>query len=238
MPTTPDARFTRVLSRGDRGTDVEAVSRAFIRAKLWPGMTLAEFAKMPVAERQHYDAARAAAQRRLEKQIGTDPDGVYARFGHEELERREAFDAKARLALRRWRPGLPPLIEPKQGFSSLHPSLRRVYTMGIALGFTDLGTYNPRSILGSGNLSDHATSVDCATSPSRPAKAIDFGIDPDTGWQNLEARAFVLAIYELPVLEYVILGDKICFREGGIKPYTAGGHLNHIHASGNRRTTC
>lgn len=233
-----DARFTRILKRGDRGTDVEAISRAFIRAKLWPGVTLAEFAKKPPAERQHFDAARATCQRRLEKQIGTDPDGIYARFAHEELERREAFDAKSRLALKRWRPAPPPLIEPKQGFDSLHLSMHRVYTMGISLGFIDLGTYNPRSILGSGNLSDHASSVDCATSPSRPAKAIDFGIDPDTGWENLRARAFVLATYELPELEYAILGDKICFREGGIKPYTAGGHLNHIHMSGNRRTTC
>lgn len=230
------ARFTRVLKRGDIGSDVEGVSRAFIRDGLWPKMTLTVFGKMPVEKRRKYDGDRVAAQKRLEKQIGTEPDGIYGRAGHEELEDRKAFDAKARALMASWKPDPPPLIEPKQGFDSLHPTLYRVYTMGISLGLIDLGTYNPKSRLPSGAISDHATSKDFALTPSSPSKAIDFGIDPDTGWNNLEARSFVLAIWERPEIEYVILGDKIAVRGEGIRPYTAGGHLNHVHVSGNRKS--
>jgi hypothetical protein len=233
------ARFTRVLRRGDTGTDVQAISRAYIRANLWPQMTLTKFGKLPVKTRLTFDANRAGAQRRLEKQLGAKRDGIYARSSHEELVARGVFDSTSIRLLKTWKPPEPPLIEPKQGFDSLHPSLHRVYTMGRMRSFTDLGTYNPKATLpGSTNLSDHASSKDCAKVPSPPAKAIDFGIEPDTGWENREAREFVLAIWERPEIEYVILGDKIAIRGEGIRPYTAGGHLNHIHISGNRRTIC
>lgn len=237
MPPTP-ARFTRVLARGDRGGDVVAVSRAYIREGLWPTMTLTKFGKLPEKTRATFDDKRVAAQKRLEKQLQVKQDGVYARQAHNELVQRGAFDATSRRFLENWKPVESPLIEPKQGFGSLHKSLWRLYTIGIMRGFFDLGTYNPQSKLPGGNISDHATAVDCATTPSSPAMAFDLGIHPQTGWDCDGAREYVLANFKRPEVEYMILGDKICFREQGIKPYTAGGHMNHIHVSGNRKTNC
>jgi len=117
------------------------------------------------------------------------------------------------------------LIEPKQGFDSLHPSLHEAYSLGRTMGLSDLGTYNPASTLPGGGKSDHAFF---------PAWAFDLGIEPDTGFANPVARAFFEAMVDRPDVEYVILGDKIWSRSRGLHAYTAGGHLNHVHLSGIR----
>ena len=117
---------------------------------------------------------------------------------------------------------LPQIIFP--GSASLHPSLWEAQRIGFAAGLSDLGTYNPASRLPSGRLSDHAV---------YPAYAFDLGIEPDTGWNNLKARAYVQRIVGRPEIEYVILGNRIWTRRG-FGSYTAGGHLNHVHVSGNR----
>jgi hypothetical protein len=90
------------------------------------------------------------------------------------------------------------------------------------MGLSDLGTYNPASTLPGGGKSDHA---------HYPARAFDLGIEPDTGWNNLTARAFFNQMVDHPAVEYVILGDKIWSRSRGLHEYTAGGHLNHLHVS-------
>jgi hypothetical protein len=125
-------------------------------------------------------------------------------------------------------PSPPTLIGPNQGFDSLHRSLHQAFSEGRRSGFSDLGTYNPDSNLPSGAPSDHAV---------YPAMAFDLGIEPDTGWKNLPARQFFYSMMGRPEVEYVILGDRIWSRpraSEGIRPYTSGGHWNHIHVSGNR----
>lgn len=120
----------------------------------------------------------------------------------------------------------PKLVEPDQGWSSLHESLWEPYSICRLAGLTDLGTYNPASTLPSGAKSDHAV---------YPAFAFDCGIDPDTGWQNLKARAVAVRLVKFEAVEYVILGDRIWtdWRKAW-GAYYSGGHLNHIHCSGDR----
>jgi hypothetical protein len=120
----------------------------------------------------------------------------------------------------------PKLIEPNQGWDSLHVSLWKAYSLGRSklYGFSDLGTWNPASRLPSGAPSDHSV---------HPAFAFDLGIDPDTGWSHLKARAYVYQIAGWAEIEYVILGDRI-WTDRGLGRYHNGGHMNHIHVSGNR----
>lgn len=121
-------------------------------------------------------------------------------------------------------PPLPVLIKPNQGWSSLHKSLWEAYSNGRRRGLTDLGTYNPDSRLPSGAPSDHAV---------LPAYAFDLGIEPDTGWANLKARAYAIWTAGRPEVEYTILGNRIWrgrFKVWGT--YYSGGHLNHVHVSG------
>lgn len=117
------------------------------------------------------------------------------------------------------------LIEPNQGFDSLHPSLHEAYSLGRTMGLSDLGTHNPASTLPGGGKSDHAFF---------PAWAFDLGVEPDTGFANPVGRAFFEEMVERPGVGYVILGDKIWSRSRGLHAYTAGGHLNHVHVSGIR----
>lgn len=138
------------------------------------------------------------------------------------------MDAYARLMYRSYRPPPPPpppLIEPRQGFRSLHSSLWQAFSLGRRMGLSDLGTYNPASRLPSGAPSDHAV---------YPAYAFDLGISPDTGFANPVGRAFFEAMVGRPEVEYVILGNMIWSRTSGLHNYTAGGHYNHVHVSGNR----
>lgn len=136
------------------------------------------------------------------------------------------FDRYGRMRYRTFRLPKPPLVEPKQGFDSLDESLWEPYTIAIrSIGGYDLGTYNPASRLPGGGLSDHAV---------YPAFAFDIGFRPWTGWWNPLARRGFWKLAKHPAIEYVILGGKIHSKERGLHPYTAGGHLNHVHASGLR----
>jgi hypothetical protein len=143
-------------------------------------------------------------------------------------------DAYSRWVYRTWsapkpKPIPPPLVEPEQGWGSLHVSLHSVYSLGRNMGLhPDLGTYAPGSNLPSGAPSDHAV---------WPAYAFDLGFEPDVGWDHDVARSFFYAVMGKREVEYVILGDRIWSRpraSEGIRRYTAGGHQNHIHVSGNR----
>jgi hypothetical protein len=147
----------------------------------------------------------------------------------------EHADAYSRWVYRTWKAPPPPvtpapetLIEPVQGFPSLHRSLHEAYSVGRRMGLSDLGTHNPASTLPSGAPSDHAVF---------PALAFDLGIEPDTGWENATARGFFMSMMGRAEVEYVILGDRIWSRprsSEGIRRYTGGGHENHVHVSGNR----
>jgi hypothetical protein len=142
-------------------------------------------------------------------------------------------DNYSKYAYRLWsapkpKPIPPPLVEPNQGYASLHQSLWVPYSRGRQAGMSDLGTHNPDSNLPSGAPSDHAV---------YPAMAFDLGIDPDTGWQNDVARTYFYSMMGDPAVEYLILGTKIWSRpraSEGIRTYTGGGHENHVHVSGNR----
>lgn len=117
------------------------------------------------------------------------------------------------------------LVEPNQGFDSLHRNLWVPYSIGRSrpYNFTDLGTHNPASRLPGGGLSDHAIN---------PARAFDLGITPATGWNNLLARQYVQSMANRDEIEYVILGNAIWSRSRGWHAYTSGGHENHVHVSG------
>lgn len=122
------------------------------------------------------------------------------------------------------------LVEPVQGFDSLHDSLWLAYSMGRKRGFTDLGTYVNKPL-------DHGGK------PSRrgpPAWAFDLGRKDRfmfKGWDYLKARSLVrLYVKEHKALniEYVILGHKIWSRGQGWRyfPDSGGSHSFHIHVSG------
>ena len=137
------------------------------------------------------------------------------------------MDAYRRLQYRRFEPPKPKLelIQPKQGWNSLDRSLWLLYSQGRHMGLTDLGTYNPASRLPSGAPSDHAV---------YPAMAFDLGITPDNGFNNDIGRCYFYSAMHDANCEYVIIGTKIWSRERGLHEYTAGGHMNHVHTSGNR----
>lgn len=124
------------------------------------------------------------------------------------------------------------LVEPVQGWDSLHEDLHLAYSMGRVRGFTDLGTYNPASRLPSGAPSDHSV---------KPAWAFDLGRNNrffNKGWNYLVARRlalFYVKNYLALNIEYVILGDRIWSRS---KPYWHAlgtgdtSHQWHLHVSG------
>lgn len=115
------------------------------------------------------------------------------------------------------------MIEPRQGWSSLSPSLHAAFSLGRSMGLSDLGTYNPASRLPGGGVSDHAQS---------PALAFDLGVTPAIGMAHPTGRVFFEAMIGRPEVNYVILGDTIWSRDRGRHRYTAGGHMNHVHVSG------
>ena len=116
------------------------------------------------------------------------------------------------------------LVEPVQGFDSLHHSLHLAYSMGRKRGFTDLGTYVDKP-------------GDLGAGP--PAWAFDLGrVDRFLykGWSYLKARRLAkLYVKEHRSLniEYVILGRRIWSRTYGWHAYTRdSSHDFHIHVSG------
>lgn len=117
------------------------------------------------------------------------------------------------------------LVEPRQGFHSLHSDLWLAYSMGRKRGFTDLGTYAAKP-------GDHGY---------WPSYAFDLGRNNrfyNRGWNYLVARRLAkLYIKEREALgiNYVILGRRIWSRA---KPYWHKlgtgdtSHDWHLHVSG------
>lgn len=119
------------------------------------------------------------------------------------------------------------LVEPVQGFYSLHNSLWLAYSMGRKRGFTDLGTYVNKP-------GDHGWN-----DRERMAAAFDLGRKDRflfKGWGYLKARrlAQLYVKYNKPLgIEYVILGNRIWSRKNGWYAYTRdASHSFHIHVSG------
>lgn len=116
------------------------------------------------------------------------------------------------------------LVEPRQGFQSLHHSLWLAYSMGRKRGFTDLGTYARKP-------GDHGY---------WPSYAFDLGRNNrfyNKGWNYLVARRLALFYWkhrEPLSINYVILGRKIISRQYPYwRPYTRdSSHDWHLHVSG------
>jgi hypothetical protein len=117
------------------------------------------------------------------------------------------------------------LVEPRQGFDSLHQKLHLAYSMGRVRGFTDLGTYVDKP-------GDHGIGPPCY--------AFDLGREDRflfKGWGYLKARRLALLYWKNHKalhIDYVILGRKIISLE---HPYWHAfnrddSHLFHIHVSG------
>lgn len=217
--------LTRILKSGvTPGKDVEGTTRAMLRF-LDDGPNWVLFQNAPVEVRRTFGPAKVEFAKRCAAALGLPQYGVVGPNLEAALRTRDAFDYQADKLLIEYADALKPkLVEPNQGWSSLSRTLWEVYSMGRNAGLSDLGTYNPKSTLPGGGKSDHAVF---------PAMAIDFGIDPDTGWNNLKARYYVQKIAGRPEVEYVILGNRIWTRRGW-GAYYSGGHMNHVHVSGNR----
>lgn len=132
-------------------------------------------------------------------------------------------------------PPQPKYIEPLEGFDSLVKDMWPLYTIARTLGFYDLGTYNGASLLPSKKPSDHATSR-LSGRKGRPACAFDAGFHPATGYNNPQARNLFHLMAGNPLVNYVILGDKIWSEERGFHEYiNSYDHAGHVHVSGHRR---
>lgn len=117
------------------------------------------------------------------------------------------------------------LVEPAQGFESLHPNLWLAYSMGRRRGFTDLGTYANKP-------GDHG---------KWPALAFDLGRKNrffNLGWRYVTARRLCrlyVEHHDALNINYVILGRRIWSRS---RPYWHKlgtgdtSHDWHIHVSG------
>ena len=220
------ATLTRPLKLGSYGADVEAVGRALHR--YLHTERLDDFQAKPVRVRRTFGVGKRDLTRQAQRKAGLPQDGVVGPALHKALVAYQAYDAHAEALLEQYERDHPPLeklVEPAQGFSSLHRSLWHLYSEGRRMGLTDLGTYNPRSRLPSGRPSDHAV---------YPAYAFDLGFSPSTGFEHPVARRFFNLAITRPEVEYVILGSRIWSRAQGTHAYTAGGHANHLHVSGLR----
>jgi hypothetical protein len=211
--------FTRTLKRGNRGKDVEAAKRGVYRF-LGTG-ELTSLSKQPEFVRQFYGPFFVQHVKKAQKKLGLPQTGVFGPATQKKIM--PYLDDYAKSLLRPKAAPKPKLVAPNQGYGSLTSRLWEAYSLGRNMGMSDLGTYNPASRLPSGRRSDHAY---------LPAKAFDLGISPDTGYQNPVARKFFHEMIGRPEVEYVILGNKIWSRAGGLRNYSHGGHENHVHVSG------
>ena len=130
--------------------------------------------------------------------------------------------------LRRYKRRHKRLVEPRQGWDSLHEDLHLAYSIGRVRGFTDLGTYVNKP-------GDHGWD-----DRNRMALAFDLGREDRflfKGWGYLKARRLAKLYWKhhrALNIEYVILGRKIISRE---RPYWHAfnrddSHMFHIHVSG------
>lgn len=217
------ARLPRTVKLGAVGPDVEGHARAMHRY-LADGQ-LHNYELQPKLMRETFGVGKRTLAKKAAKKAGLPQYGVVGPALYAAMRNAGAYDRVAEARVQAYAKSLEPkLVEPDQGFESLHKSLWEAYSIGRRAGLTDLGTFNPASRLPSGAPSDHAVF---------PAFAFDLGIDPDTGWNNLKARAYVQRIAGRREIEYVILGSRIWTRRGW-GSYTAGGHYNHVHVSGIR----
>lgn len=225
--TRETSLLTRTLKVGSQGEDVRAVKRTVYR--YLANGKLKDLIYKPLSVQRTYGPLFAADVVKARKKAGFDLRPIVGPAFFDYLADKGAPDALAIQMLNNYRDKLPPpkpkLVEPRQGFHSLHKSLWEIYSIGRHMGLTDLGTYNPASRLPSGRPSDHAV---------LPAYAFDLGIDPDTGYENPVGRKFFQMCTTRPEVEYVILGTKIWSRSKGLHRYTGGSHGNHVHVSGRR----
>ena len=226
--------LTRVLTLGDHGADVEAVRRACLRYLPDDAAAWHRYQSQTLEQRRSYGVGIVALVKRVQTAAHLTVDGDAGPMLNRTLRQAGAYDAFADQLLRDYASAHPRLVEPKQGWTSLVPELWRYYSRGRDMGFTDLGTYNPRSKLPSGKPSDHATSRKDGRI-RQPACAYDLGFTPATGYANLAARAYFASLVGKPNVNYVICGNTIWSTESGIHPYTHGGHEGHVHVSGFRR---
>jgi hypothetical protein len=133
--------------------------------------------------------------------------------------------------LARYRKKHGKLVEPVQGFDSLHESLWLAYSMGRRRGFTDLGTFVNKP-------GDHGWRPDI-----RMARAFDLGRTNRfffKGFNYLVARRYANLLaknYRALGIRYIILGDRIWHRDVGkwekFQNYANDkSHDFHIHVSG------
>jgi hypothetical protein len=230
--------YHRLLRLGSFGYDVWGAKRATYRAlrdeAKWQG-----FLHQTTLSKKTFGPFFARDLKILDGQLSVhdQPRSVFDELMLRALETGGAFDAIASgLWLHQYAPPpVPKLIEPKQGFQSLVSDLWGDYSIGRRMGMTDLGTYNPASILpDSHQPSDHATSrLDGRI--GEPACAFDLGISPQNGYDNPVGRKFFDLMIGRKEIHYVILGTKIWSTDQGLHEYTAGGHEGHVHTSGHRR---
>lgn len=227
-----DTLLARTLAVGSRGKDVDAAKRAVYRGldKLDGGRRLKAHMRQPLAVRRTFGPFFRRDVNRLRARMGLAQSGRVDQPLWAAIAKAGYPDALAVSLLNEYRderkPPKQPLVEPHQGFGSLHESLWEAYSIGRRMGLTDLGTYNPDSRLPGGGKSDHAF---------LPAFAFDLGFAPATGYEHPVARRFFRQMINRPEVNYVIVGNKIWSRELGEHPYTQGGHEAHVHVSGVRQ---
>lgn len=219
--TRPPLR--RTVRLGMRGLDVEAHTAAMHRY-LRDGQ-LKVYREQRPAARQTFGVGKRTLAKKAAAKAGLPAYGVVGPALYDAMWKAKAYDEKCKQLLEQDAEAQKPrLVEPNQGWGSLHPSLWPAYSLGRSrFGLSDLGTYNPASRLPSGLPSDHAV---------YPAMAFDLGFSPATGWANVKARAYARLIVGRKEIEYVIVGDRIY--TGWWKPYRSGGHESHVHVSGVR----
>jgi hypothetical protein len=121
------------------------------------------------------------------------------------------------------------LVEPRQGFGSLHSSMHLAYSMGRVRGFTDLGTYVNKPL-------DHGWD-----DVHRMARAFDLGREDGRFWRRqygqLATWRYVRMLtrnHKALGIDYVIYRDKIWSRAHPewrhYGPDTS--HFWHVHVSG------
>jgi hypothetical protein len=120
------------------------------------------------------------------------------------------------------------LVQPRQGWGSLHSSLHLAYSMARVRKFTDLGTYVNKPL-------DHGWRDDI-----RMARAFDLGREDKRFWQRQYGQLMTWRYVRLLVknhvalgIDYVIYRDKIWSRNRGWHRYGPDrSHFWHIHVSG------
>ena len=120
------------------------------------------------------------------------------------------------------------LVEPRQGFDSLHDSLHLAYSMGRKRGFTDLGTYVNKPL-------DHGWRDDI-----RMARAFDLGRADGGFWRRQYGQLMTWRYVRMLVknykplgIDYVIYRNKIWSRHRGWHYYGPDtSHFWHVHVSG------